>query len=66
MRMPVLDGWAFVRRYRALPPPHAPIVVMTAATDAGQWAAEVGADGVLAKPFEIERLLDVLEHFLGH
>ena len=34
MRMPVVDGWEFARRYRELPVPHAPIVVLSAAADA--------------------------------
>src|SRR4051812_10630030 len=50
MRMPVLDGWGFARelRVRGI---QLPILVVTAAQDAGQWAAEIGADGVLPKPF---------------
>jgi CheY-like chemotaxis protein len=34
MRMPVMDGWTFARTYRQQAGPHAPIVVITAATDA--------------------------------
>jgi DNA-binding response OmpR family regulator len=57
LRLPVLDGWAFARAYRRLPPPRAPLVVMTAAVDARRWGAEVGADGCLPKPFDLEELL---------
>jgi CheY-like chemotaxis protein len=57
MRMPVMDGWELARQYRALPGPHAPIVVMTAARDAAQWAAEVDANGYLGKPFDVAELL---------
>ena len=57
MRMPVMDGWAFTKAYRMQPPPHAPIVVMTAAPDAGQRAAEVQADGFVGKPFDLAELL---------
>jgi two-component system chemotaxis response regulator CheY len=60
MRMPVMDGWEFARRYRLLPGPHAPIVVMTAAVDARRRGAEIGADGVLPKPFELDLLLDTV------
>jgi CheY-like chemotaxis protein len=58
MRMPVMDGWEFSRRYRAQPGPHAPIVVMTAARDANQWGREVGAAATLGKPFGLQDLLD--------
>jgi CheY-like chemotaxis protein len=63
MRMPEVDGWEFVRRYRRLPEPHAPIVVMTAARDAAAWAGEVGADGVLPKPFDITGIDEVLRRY---
>src|SRR6266700_3213407 len=43
MKMPVMDGWAFVRAYRARVASPAPIVVLTAARDAASWAAEVDA-----------------------
>jgi len=57
MRMPVMDGWEFARRYRARPAPHAPIVVVTAARDAAQRAAEIDANGYLGKPFDMAELL---------
>jgi CheY-like chemotaxis protein len=57
MRMPVMDGWELARQYRAMPGPHAPIVVMTAARDAAQRAAEIDANGYLGKPFEMAELL---------
>lgn len=60
MRMPVMDGWTFVRTYRRRPAPHIPIVVMTAAIDAAQWAREVAASGFIAKPFELTRLFDTV------
>jgi two-component system, chemotaxis family, chemotaxis protein CheY len=56
MRMPVMDGWTFASTYRQRPPPHAPIVVMTAAIDAVQWSREVNAAGCIPKPFELSRL----------
>ena len=63
MRMPIMDGWTFAQRYRQRPEPHAPIVVMTAAKDARAWAAEVAADGVLPKPFDLTDLEAVLRRF---
>jgi CheY-like chemotaxis protein len=63
MKMPVMDGWAFAMAYRDLPGPHAPIVVMTAAHDARQRAAEIAADDVISKPFDVNRLLDVVRKY---
>lgn len=63
MKMPVMDGWAFAMAYREFPGPHAPIVVMTAAHDARQRAAEIAADDVIAKPFDVNRLLDVVRKY---
>jgi two-component system, chemotaxis family, chemotaxis protein CheY len=62
MRMPVMDGWEFARRYRARPEPHAPIVVLTAARDAAQRAAEIDANGYLGKPFDMTELLAMVSH----
>lgn len=59
MRMPVLDGWGFARtlRERGI---RLPIVVMTAAQDARRWAQEIGADGYIAKPFDLIDLLNAV------
>ena len=62
MRMPVLDGWGFARAFRATGK-RMPIVVMTAAENARRWADEIGADGYLAKPFELDTLISTVERF---
>jgi CheY-like chemotaxis protein len=64
MRMPVLDGWGFARaiKERGL---KLPILVMTAAQDARRWAQEIGADGYLAKPFDLLDLLRAVERLGG-
>ncbi len=59
MRMPVLDGWGFARALRERGV-RVPTVIMTAAHDAAVWASEIGADGYLPKPFQIQELLDVV------
>jgi CheY-like chemotaxis protein len=66
MRMPVMDGWEFARQYRAGPEPHAPIVVLTAARDAAERAAEIHANGYLGKPFEVPDLLAMVSRYAGH
>ena len=60
MRMPVLDGWGFAERYRARAFGY-PIVVMTAAESAKRWADEIGATGYIAKPFDVNELLQTIE-----
>jgi two-component system chemotaxis response regulator CheY len=63
MRMPVLNGWDFARivHERGM---DLPILVMTAAQDAKRWAAEVGAAGYVAKPFDLMGLLNAVEGLL--
>jgi two-component system chemotaxis response regulator CheY len=65
MRMPIMDGWEFARRYRARPEPHAPIVVLTAARDAAVRAAEIHANGYLGKPFDVDELLLLVSRHAG-
>ncbi|HEX9494239.1 MAG TPA: EAL domain-containing protein [Candidatus Limnocylindria bacterium] len=62
MNMPVLDGEGFVNavRERGL---RVPIVIMTAGSSAKRWAAQLGADAYLSKPFELSNLLDVTNRF---
>jgi CheY-like chemotaxis protein len=64
MRMPVMDGWEFMRQLyqRGL---KLPVVVMTAAQDARRWAEDVGATSYLAKPFQLFDLLTVVERLHG-
>jgi CheY-like chemotaxis protein len=63
MRMPVMDGWEFSRAYHTTPPPHAPIIVVTAARDAAGRAAQIQAEGYLAKPFELDDLLAMVGRY---
>jgi len=62
MNMPVLDGEGFIAalRERGIP---TPIVVMTAGSSARRWAAQLGADAYLSKPFELASLIDVTKRF---
>ncbi len=62
LMMPVMDGWTFVAECRR----HShsatiPIVVMSAARDVVAAARELGAQACIAKPFEIDALLDAVE-----
>lgn len=55
--MPLQHGRDFATQYRQLAVPHAPIVAITAARDAGERAAQLEADGLVTKPFAIGDLL---------
>ena len=57
-QLPGVDVVELVARLRQAAP--APIFLCTGMTDAGALSAEMGADGVLAKPFSIEELLGLL------
>jgi CheY-like chemotaxis protein len=63
MKMPVMDGWAFCRELdrRGERPP---IVVLTAASDPAERAAEVRAEGWLGKPFDYYALLAMVHRFV--
>ena len=66
MRMPMLNGWEFARRYHARPGPHAPIVCVTAAADAAAVAArgaQIGAVASLSKPFDLDELLALVRRY---
>ncbi len=60
MRMPVLDGWGFVLglNERGL---RLRVLVLTATQDARRWAEEIGADGYIAKPFDLDDLFSAVE-----
>ena len=65
MRMPVMDGWSFAKAYEKTPGPHAPVVVLTAARDAEEYATQIVADAYLAKPFDLKALHLVVGELLG-
>jgi CheY-like chemotaxis protein len=64
-RMPVMDGAAFARAYRATPGPHAPILLLTAARETEIELVEPFVDAILAKPFDIEALLRLIATHLA-
>ena len=62
-QMPVCDGPTFAAAYRRQPPPHAPIVLLTASHEAKRRAEEVRADAWLGKPFELDALFDLVARY---
>ena len=65
MRMPGMNGWDFAREFRARYGHACPIVVVTAAENARARAEEIGAEGWLSKPFELEEVLAAVRRHLG-
>lgn len=65
MRMPVMDGWEFAAAFRERYGRAAPIVVVTAAENARARAEEIGAEGWLAKPFDLEEVIGAIARHLG-
>jgi CheY-like chemotaxis protein len=63
MRMPVMDGWEFARRYRQFAQPRGHVVVMTAAVDALERAGQIDVDTVLPKPFDLNDLLSCVAQY---
>jgi two-component system, NtrC family, response regulator PilR len=61
MRMPKMDGPTFISAYQNRPGPHAPIIIMTAARNTDDAAIASGIIDVLAKPFDLEQLLDLIQ-----
>ena len=62
LMMPIMDGWAFRKAQAGLPDLAAiPVVILSAIAGHDQSAHALSAAAVLAKPFELQRLLDAVE-----
>ena len=66
LRMPVMDGWEFARRFRDQFHASTPIIVVTAAESAAQRCREISADAWLAKPFDLDALRELVRKLLPH
>jgi len=62
-----LDGWWFLQQRRGSPAlASVPVIITTAISVADmKWAASLGVDGVLRKPFELEPLQAEIQRCLG-
>ena len=65
LRMPIMDGWSFVEQYRRSAVAPAAIVVMSAAADLSNITGQLGADGLLRKPFDLDTLTKLIAAQLG-
>ncbi len=64
LRMPIMDGWSFLRAYRATPPPHVPIVALTASHNTAETIAPLQIDGFIAKPFDLNDLIEMVNNLV--
>ena len=66
MKMPVMDGWEFLRQYRQRPGAKVPVVVLTAAQDdRRQVVDDIGAQEYISKPFAIDDLLRAVDQCIA-
>lgn len=65
-QMPVLTGYEATQKIRALQTKHIPIIALTAEGTSGERTVcfEAGMDDFLTKPLELNKLIEVLQHWL--
>ena len=63
--MPGMSGREFLRVYGELPAPRAPVILVTASATQDGDVDVVGADAVLAKPFDLDELVNVVAQYLA-
>ncbi len=65
LMMPQMDGWEFMDRLRQMPRGSLiPVVVISADRDVGPKARQLGAQGHLSKPFDLDNLLNLVGKFI--
>jgi len=64
LTLPGMDGAEVMHAYHATPGPHAPIILMTGWDLPPARATELGASGVIPKPFDLNDLLDIVAGFV--
>lgn len=65
MKMPVMDGWEFSKKFSSKYGRSIPIMVLTAAEDAKKRAEEIQAEDYLSKPFQIDELLSKVGRYVN-
>ncbi len=63
MRMPRMDGHAFIEAYHQTAEPRAPIIILTAGRHLTAAEDISHAAAVLAKPFNLDQLLSLVSRF---
>jgi DNA-binding response OmpR family regulator len=65
LRMPIMDGWAFVEQYRRVAKPAASILLLTGARDIEENATRLRADGFIRKPFALDEVTAAIERCMA-
>ena len=65
LHMDTMNGRQFVAAYRQRPPPHAPILLLSGASEVVDVVEEVGANGFLQKPFNLDQMLTFVRRYLS-
>jgi CheY-like chemotaxis protein len=66
LSMPVMDGWGFRHAQQRLSDAalaDVPVVVMSALNDSGRYAQELGAAGVIPKPIDLDRMMELVRQY---
>jgi DNA-binding response OmpR family regulator len=64
MHMPGMDGWGFAREFHAREDHRIPLLLLTAHREAATCAEQVGAQGYISKPFDLDNLLATVRQFV--
>jgi two-component system, response regulator, stage 0 sporulation protein F len=65
VRMPIMDGRAFLAAYHALLGPHAPVVVCSAHFGRRESFEQLGVAAFVDKPFDVDHLLETVRCSIG-
>jgi len=64
LKLPGMDAASFLAGYRQQATPSTPVILISAAPDLAEHAARLGADGALAKPFDLDAVCDTVRRCL--
>jgi two-component system, chemotaxis family, chemotaxis protein CheY len=64
MRMPIMDGWQFLKSYQETDGPHSPIIVISASVRPSEVKNLTGVASYLTKPFELCDLVGCVRQLL--
>jgi DNA-binding response OmpR family regulator len=65
MKMPVMDGWTFARKFSDIYGRSVPIILMTGEEESRVRAMEIGADTYIGKPLVMSEIESCLNSILG-